>query len=152
VRASSAWALSTQLEVHDLGPALFDLAKEEPNSDVRRRVYEALVSQHEIPELLVDLVQQETDLATRIAGFNALAVAARRAAPSASLVSAFDNEIVPELTKLATSPNTLNLQMRAVFALRRADSPAARAALAAIAQSAAPQVATAARNGRPTLN
>jgi hypothetical protein len=41
----------------------------------------------------------------------------------------------------------LNIQMRAVFALRRARTLTAQAALAVIADRARPQIATAARNG-----
>jgi hypothetical protein len=68
------------------------------------------------------------------------------------VASAFDKEIVPELLQIATAPNSLNIQMRAVFALRRAQTASAQAALAAIAESARPQVATAARNGLRTAN
>jgi len=47
--------------------------------------------------------------------------------------------------------NSMNIQMRAVFALRRAQTAAAQNALAAIASSSAPpQIATAARNGLRT--
>ena len=48
---------------------------------------------------------------------------------------------------LRSEPNSENIQMRAVFALRRAQTMAAQNALAVIANRAQPQVATAARNG-----
>jgi hypothetical protein len=59
----------------------------------------------------------------------------------------FDRKIVPELLKIATEPNTVNIQMRAVFALRRAQTPAAQSALVTISQSAPAPVASAAQNG-----
>jgi HEAT repeat protein len=143
VRAAAAWALSTHHEVKHLGPALAALAERETEADVRRRLYEAMLPQAELPaERLLPVVLAETDIAARVAGFNALAVAARR-----GFVPGFDERIVPELQRIALSENSLNIQMRAVFALRRAQTPAARSALAEIATQAAPQIAKAAQNG-----
>lgn len=147
VRASAAWAIGTQDSVHDLGPALMDLARREPQPDVRRRLYEALLPQSAIPaEQLLPMVQAESDVAARVAGLNALGRAARQH-PGSEAATAFDQELVPELVRIATLPNSLNLQMRAVFALRRANTSVAREALAVIARDARPQVATAALNG-----
>ena len=92
------------------------------------------------------MVQQEHDIAARVAGFNALGHAAGQQ-PSSAVALTFDRDIVPELVRFATQPNSLNIQMRAVFALRRAQTTEAQAALAAIATTARPQIATAARNG-----
>jgi len=147
VRASAAWAISGHGTVRDLGPALADMAEYEPAADVRRRLYEALLPQEEIPtERLLPRVQTERDIAARVAGFNAVGLGVQRQ-PESAAAAAFDQEIVPELLRIATAPNSLNIQMRAVFALRRAQTEAAQAALAAIANSARPQVAAAARNG-----
>jgi HEAT repeat protein len=147
VRAAAAWAISAHSTVRDIGPALAGLAERETDADVRRRLYEALLSQAGIPaERLLPIVQAENDLAARVAGFNAIGGAANQQLSSA-IATAFDEKIVPELVQIATTPNSLNIQMRAVFALRRARTTAAQAALASIASSAPPQVATAARNG-----
>ena len=97
------------------------------------------------------LVLAEEDTAARIAGLNALGESVRQD-PSSSAAQDFDEKLVPELQHLATSPNSLNLQLRAVFALRRAGTPAAREALARIESTAPPQVATAARNGLRAAN
>ena len=147
VRAAAAWAISAHSTVRDIGPALAGLAERETDADVRRRLYEALLSQAGIPaERLLPIVQAENDLAARVAGFNAIGGVANQQ-PSSTIATAFDEKIVPELVRIATAPNSLNIQMRAVFALRRARTTAAQAALASIASSAPPQVATAARNG-----
>jgi len=146
-RAAAAWAISGFDTVHDLAPALAELAEKETDFDVRRRLYEALLPQDNIPaERLLPLVQSETDPAARIAGFNAIGRSVSQR-PGAAAAAAFDRDIVPELRQIATQPNSVNLQMRAVFALRRAHTPAALTALAEIARVARPQVATAARNG-----
>jgi hypothetical protein len=55
---------------------------------------------------------------------------------------------VPELLQIAISDNSINIRMRDVFALRRAQTDAAQAALSEIANRASnPQVAEAARHG-----
>lgn len=147
VRASAAWAISAQDAVSHLGPTLTSLAAREPEPDVRRRLYEALLPQSGIPTgRLLPLVMAEQDIAARVAGFNAIGRSAGQR-PESAIAGRFDTQIVPELVHIATTPNSLNIQMRAVFALRRARTPAALAALGMIAESAGPQVATAARNG-----
>ena len=147
VRASAAWAISAQTAVEHLAPALATLAAREPSPDVRRRLYEALVGQAEIPAAeLLRLVQQERDVAARVAGFNALGSAARQD-PGSSPALAFEKQSVPELVQIATAPNSMNIQLRAVFALRRAQTPTAQAALAVIGEKATPPVALAARRG-----
>jgi len=147
VRSSAAWAISAHEPAKDVAPVLADLAAREPEVDVRRRLYEALTPQLDVPaERLLPLVQAERDVTARVAGFNALGSAAQRA-PSSPLARAFDAQIVPELVQIATGPNSVNVQMRAVFALRRAQTASAQAALAVIAESAGPQIATAARRG-----
>jgi HEAT repeat protein len=147
VRASAAWAMSAHHQVENLGPALADLAQKEPAAEVRRRLYEALLPQAGIPsERLLPLVQAEKDVAARVAGFNVVGHLANRE-PESALALAFDRDIVPELLQIATAPNSVNIQMRAVFALRRAQTGRARAALAEIASGTRPQIALAARNG-----
>jgi len=132
--------------VKDLGPALATLAEQETEAEVRRRLYEAMLPQVGIPaERLLPIVRAEDDIAARVVGFNAPGHAVRQA--PASVAAEFDQKIVPELAAIATSRNGLNLQMRAVFALRRAQSTEAQAALAIIANIARPPVAAAARHG-----
>jgi HEAT repeat protein len=150
VRASSAWAISAHEPAAGLAASLSDLANREPEPDVRRRIYEALVPQPGVPAAqLLPRVLAETDVAARVAGFNALGSAVSAQAGS-SAASSFDAELVPELQRIASEQNSLNLRMRAVFALRRAQTSAAREALASIAAStnvSSPQIAAAARNG-----
>ena len=116
LRASAAWAISAHDTVHELGSELAGMVAQEPEADVRRRLYEALVPQDAIPAgELLPLVMAETDIAARVAGFNALGCAVHQE-PGSAGAGVFDREIVPELLKIATQPNSVNLQMRAVFA------------------------------------
>lgn len=147
VRAGAAWAISTHQTAEYFGTRLADLAESEPEADVRRRLYEAMISQADISTARVmSLTLAEQDTAARIAGCNAIGASIRQDRDSPEARD-FDEKLVPELAQLATRPNTLNLQLRAVFALRRAGTPAAQEALGRIATHASPQVATAARNG-----
>jgi HEAT repeat protein len=115
---------------------------------VRRRLYEALLPQSEIPaERLLPSVLEEDDIAARVAGFNTLASAAAQGS-SDPVIATFDQQIVPELLQIATSDNSVNIRMRAVFALRRGQTAAAQAALAEVANNSSnPQIAEAARHG-----
>lgn len=147
LRAAAAWAISARAEGPDCGSELIRIAGKEPEADVRRRLYEAMLPQASVQaDALLSKVQDEDDLAARVAGFNAIGAAIRRQ-PASATAGNFDREIAPELVRIATEPNSLNLQMRAVFALRRAGTPAAQDALARIVEHAPPQVATAARHG-----
>lgn len=147
VRAAAAWAVSAQPTVTDLGPALLDLVELEPCEDVRRRLYEALLPQSAVSfERLRPLVEAEADTAARVAGYNALGAVVgrqRQAGPA----TAFDRDVVPELVAIAVGDPSPNLRMRAVFALRRAQTRVAQEALAALAEQASPPIAAAARNG-----
>ncbi len=147
VRAGAAWAISAHETVTNLGTTLAGMLESEQDADVRRRLYEAMLPQADIPaEKLAAVVMAESDPSARVAGFNALGrTAFQQPASSARLM--FDELVVPELVRIATTPNSLNLQMRAVFALRRAQTETAQEALAMIASRAQPQVASAARNG-----
>jgi HEAT repeat protein len=148
VRASAAWAISTHGRYRDIAPMLTDMVEAEPDEDVRRRLYEALLPQSEIPaERLLPSVLEEDDIAARVAGFNVLASAATQGS-SETFAATFDLQIVPELLQIALSDNSVNIRMRAVFALRRGQTAAAQAALAEVANNSSnPQIAEAARHG-----
>lgn len=149
VRASAAWAISNHPTVTGLAPELAALTEREADQDVRRRLYEAMLPQAGIPaDRLMPTIMAEADIAARVAGFNAVGRAVRQS-PTSGFAVEFNQKVVPELLAIATSSHNLNIQMRAVFALRRAQTPAAQSALAEIANSARPQVAAAARNGLP---
>jgi HEAT repeat protein len=152
VRASAAWALSLQGPRDQLGATLSYMAEREEDPDVRRRLYEAMLPQSGIiPELLLETVLAEEDIAARVAGFNILGHLTGRDL-AGDVTAVFDQQIVPELLRIATSETSLNIRMRAVFALRRAQTAAAQAALAQIANTPTPQIAEAARHGLRTLN
>lgn len=147
VRAMAAWAISAHEDETRLGPQLTAMAGNEAEPDVRRRLYEALLPQAEIPAArLMTMVMAEEDPAARIAGFNALGRAAR-IAPASPEAADFDRRVVPELQRAASESNSMNLRMRAVFALRRAGTPAAVRALESLSGHSDKTIATAASNG-----
>jgi HEAT repeat protein len=142
VRAGAAWALSAHGPVPGEGLHLLDLARQETDEIVRRRLYEALLAQRDVAvDRLVPLVAQEHDVAARVAGWNAVGAAVSR---QSSWAGDFDRMAVPELLRIAMEENSLNVRLRAVFALRRAETTGARTALAQISQVPEPRVASAA--------
>lgn len=150
IREVAAWALSAHGMNGELGADLADLVHSEPEADVRRRIYEALPAQTDNPAAsLLAVIQAEGDIAARVAGFNAIGDVVRRSTPGA-IAGLFDAQIVPELTQIALSTESLNIRMRAVFALRRAGTPVAIRALGQISSTETPPIAQAALNGLPT--
>ena len=150
VRASAAWAISAHDGGRGVAPALAGMTEQEPDTFVRRRLYEALLRQPKIPaERLLPRIRTERHIATRVAALNAVGRAVG-GNPQGAVATEFDDSMVPELERIATSRNSLNIRMRAVFALRRARTPASQDALAVIAETPCPQVAAAARHGLPT--
>lgn len=148
VRSAAAWAMSCIRSEQPYGKELAAMAKKEPEVMVRRRLYEALLMQADNTAVsLVPVISAETDLAARVAGLNALGDSVSRSM-NADWASEFDARQVPDLKRIALSNETTNLRMRAVFALRRAGTPASMQALREITQSAdEPHVARAAYNG-----
>lgn len=147
LRASAAWAIGVHGSAGYLAPRLVDLTEREPEAEVRRRLYEAMLTQPALPaDRVLSAAMKEEEPAARIAGFNAIGHAARTN-PGSKEAATFDAEIIPELLRTAGQPNSLNLRMRAVFALRRADTPAARQALEILSRCDTPQISTAAQNG-----
>jgi hypothetical protein len=148
VRASAAWSAGVNAETGGFAAPIAELLLREPEADVRRRLYEAMTRQRDVPaDVCLAGTLRETDLAARVAGANAVAVGVRQGAAPPAVASQFETVIVPQLVETALSEATLNLRMRSVFALRRAGTPSAREALAQIAASASGPVAQAAEHG-----
>lgn len=150
VREMAAWAAYYNSGTGQLGPKLAEMAMTEPEADVRRRLYEAQLFQdkNEASKLL-DLVRSEKDTQARVAGLLAVADSVGRGAASVEASQFFRDRAVPELEKAATGPNSLNVQLRAVMALQRAQTPQARQALARIATTSSHIVAAAASGNVP---
>ncbi len=147
VRAMAAWALSAQVRDDLPGAQLRQFTEQESSSEVRTRLYEAMLGQKENPAGQIwGIISQEEDPAARIAGFNALGDAIGQGLGGVN-TARFDVEVVPQLLALAQGADSLNLRLRSVFALRRAATPAAQAALQKLAGFDSPEVAQAARNG-----
>jgi hypothetical protein len=149
IRAAAAWTVGTHGRTEGAGRQLADLARTEPDTMVRRRLFEAMIPQAGVPAAQV-LAQAlaEPDVPARVAGYNAAGAAiAGSPGPGAD---DFDSSAVPDLTSIALQPNSLNIRMRAVFALRRAATAGSRAALETIAAAEVPhEVSAAARSGLP---
>ncbi len=148
LRAAAAWALITAESDQSVAPQLSKWLGQESSPEVRRRLYQALAGHGESdPSAVLPLVQKETDPLAKVAGYNYVAGAARADATSDS-AKFFQEQALPELRDLAVNGTDAVVQMDAVMALRRANTPEAQAALLQIAgQTRNRQVAEAARAG-----
>jgi HEAT repeat protein len=145
VRAAAAWSISVTETQTEIGQQLAGLLKQEPNSEVRARLYEALAGQdHYDRSAMLPLIQQESDPVARLAGL-ALAADWCRAAPTAELLGFFNQTAVPELKNTALNDNSAPNRFSSVIALRRGGTPDAALALQEIARLASdPKTAQAA--------
>ena len=152
VRAAAAWTLGTHGRNEGAGSRLAEMARNESDTMVRRRLFEAMIPQSGVPATQVlELALAEPDVPARVAGFNAAGAAV--AGSGGSGADRFDSEAVPDLVSIALHPNSLNIRMRAVFALRRAGTPGSLAALETIADAEVPhEVSASARSGLPSTN
>lgn len=152
VRASAAWALGFHANTGNLAQPLAQLVQQEPDDEVRRRLYEALMRQKAIPsEQLLDQAIIENDPATRIAAANMLAIALHQSGTDNAVQQTFNQAVVPDLITTALGDFSTNLRYRAVFALVRAGTPDAVNALTTIGQQAEPRIAELANQGVANL-
>lgn len=142
VRAAAAWAAGFNPESGHLGQQLAKLVATEPDDEVRRRLYEALMRQDAIPsQPLLELALAENDPATWVAAANMLAISLQQSGSDGILRQRFNQEAVPGLLATALDTTNTNLRFRAVFALARAGTADAQEALAIVSRQADPQLA-----------
>lgn len=142
IRASAAWAAGAHPNTGNLGGELAALLQSEANDEVRRRLYEAMMRQTDIPAAsLLNQALAETGTATRVAAANMLAMALQQSDADSALQQSYDERVVPQLLDTALSDASLNLRYRAVFALARAGTGTAVGALQTIERQGDPQIA-----------
>lgn len=145
VRAGAAWALSTAEESGMAGALLLEFLRNEPEGEVRQRLYQALGNQVDYDAgAVIPLLATETDREVRLAGLNLLAQACQTS-PDPAMTDYFDRVAVPELRETALNGGTRQDSLASVMALERSGTPAARMALEDIARlSSDPRVVAAA--------
>jgi len=153
IRASAAWAAGAHPNTGNLGGQLAPLLQSEANDEVRRRLYEAMMRQTDIPAAsLLNQALAETGTATRVAAANMLAMALQQSDADSALQRSYDARVVPQLLDTALSDASLNLRYRAVFALARAGTGTAVGALQTIERQGDPQIADLAARKVATLS
>jgi HEAT repeat protein len=147
VRAAAAWSLTSTESETNLSPQLTDWLKQETDSEVRTRLYQALGNQdnYDVTALMA-LAQKETDPAARLAGLELLG---RACGPDSTpdLLSFFNQTAVPELTKAALSGDNPQQRLNSVQALSQAGTPESIHALQQIAGSSGDPAIVAAAQG-----
>jgi hypothetical protein len=133
VRAAAAWTLAAREEPGDISKEVQTLLANEPDAEVKKRLYQAL-SNHENVDIDVvsRVIMNEADTDARLAGYDLLAKNIG-ISKNAGLKEQFENTIVPELKATALSEETLNFKLNAIIALRRANTEQSYLALEEIA-------------------
>ena len=147
VRSAVAWALITTTAESDIAPQLQNALKQETDATVRTRLYQALENQSSSnPQALLSLIQNESDLPARLAGFDYLAGTVQSEATAQEVKKYFSQTAVTELQNTVLSSDNAQYRLTAILALRRARTSEAVAALETIVQkSQDPKVVQAAR-------
>ncbi len=143
VRAESIWNLG-MLDEGDDGDFLCEQLKNETDSEVRKRLYEALDGQDtiDVPLVLQESLK-ETDVETQLAAYTLVATHLVEIKDPVERESA-EIEVAAEFERMAVESKTLNQRLRAVIGLRRMKTEGASAALLRIVgQSEDPRVITA---------
>jgi len=152
VRASAAWGL-TMTEPHaGAGEILLGLLTNERNSEVRTRLYQALLTQEDFDfTKLMPTLENETSVGARLAAYNLWAGQCETGGQT-DIAARFDQIAVPELRRISLQESDLNSGLTAVIALRRAGSPSAKVALqATVRESSIPQVVKAAQSALASI-
>lgn len=129
VRTLAAWGLVSGEEANDRQREILDFVQKERDPEVRVALYRFLHGQRSInASTLVELVKQEDDLQTWLAGCDLLAEAIREGAGKEA-AGYFNQTIVPELKTNAVNGKDLHCKVAAIIALRRAGTGEALKAL-----------------------
>ena len=121
LRESAGWTIGINANTGKFAKELSDLLNIEPDQNVRRRLYESMLTQEDVPiDDIMPLVLSETNPAAKIAGAHAMAVAIRQNSKNTATATAFNEKMVPSLRSRALGHGSLNLRLRTIFALRTA--------------------------------
>ncbi len=142
LRAEAAWNMGMLDGEH--GDVLCEHLKTETDSEVRKRLYEALDDQEiiDVPLVLARSLQEE-DVEVQLAAYTLVATRLDDIEDVAERKSA-ELELIGEFERMAVESETLNQRLRAVIGLRRMQTEGSGAALdRLIGQSTDPRVITA---------
>lgn len=133
VRAAAASALTNAGTGENLAGTLVNLARSENDPQVRARLYQALANREVSDSApLLALVRGEADSVARVSALK-LAAAAARTGADPEVVRFFNQDAVPELSRIALTSPLAGDRMSAVVALSQAGTPEAQTALARLA-------------------
>jgi HEAT repeat protein len=156
IRAAAAWTLGANPDSGDYSEKLTNSLMQEPDSKVRRRIYEALLTQkNPDAEIIINHAEKEEDPAAFIAGADAAAAAIRKSKNNIpdEIITQFDSLFVPSLRKTIFSDNaSLNLKMRSLIALKLAGTPESVKLLKEIKNSDNSPLSRSARSALNSLN
>jgi len=133
VRAAAGWALALSENPGEIRPQLLGWLKQENESSVRLRLYQALIRQENVVAAdVLPLVQRENDADARLAGLGLLADAVRSNSESEA-GRYFEINGISDLKNAVYNSSRLDQSLSAIMALGRAGTPSAVALLGEIA-------------------
>lgn len=145
MRSAAAWGLLALEEAPAMHEPLLSWLKSESNAEIRARLFNALQQQDSAsPGDVLAAVRSETNPGTKLAALGA--AAAFVSSGEKELMTFFDSEAVPELSRIAVEGQRAD-RVTAVANLVRAGTPVARAALENIAKSSSDPQARAMAEG-----
>lgn len=137
VRTLAAWGLVSDEEAQHRQREVLEFVRHEPDPKVRLSLYRYLHGQRSIDTgILVEMIREEKDLLTWLAGCDLLADVVKSGA-SAETLQFFDTTIVPALKASAVEGEDLHLRIAAIIALQRAGTDQAVDALEEIVEISA---------------
>jgi len=136
VREEAAWALSATEEPGQAGPQVLDWLRQEEDSAVRRRLYQALGNQAGISaQETLPVVREEASLPTQLAAWQWLA-SSFQSDPGPEVISYFNETALPALREVALNDANFHHRLEAVMALSRAHTAESQVVLGEIVRLA----------------
>jgi HEAT repeat protein len=144
VREAAAWSLATTETTGDIASELITAVKQEMDSEVRKRLFQALQEQENfnVAEIL-PIISAETDVSAKIAGYDV--VSTRLYEKDTQTQNWFIEQALPILKDAALNGEKLSVRLSAVIVLKKAGISESEHVLAEIAEiSTDPKVVRAA--------
>jgi len=120
VRAEAAWGLAMAEEPANITNELQNVLINEQDSEVRKRLYQALGNQETVDiDAVVPVISSESDIDTKIAGYDLLAKNIDDIIENKDLKAWIDKTVLPELREAALKADKLNTRLSAVITLKK---------------------------------
>jgi len=120
VRAEAAWGMAMAEEPANVTNELQNILINEQDSEVRKRLYQALNNQETVDiDAVVPVISRESDIDTKIAGYDLLAKNIDNVIENENLMAWIDKTVLPDLKEAALKADKPNTRLSAVITLKK---------------------------------